>query len=378
MPQNMHKNKYDFFLVIPRGFEDIAVLEIQRLKSHLEQVDEVDIQKTKGGVELKAGIEFIIIAHYHLKIPTRILMRLIEFKFKDLPSLYNNLKKISWKKYLTQNKLSFEISSKNCRINHSKRVEDTLVDFFNKNRDAQTNENTQKIYLRGNENNWLLSLDLTGEQLWKRKTNNSQGLAPIKENLAAGILNIILYDLKLDHFENHALIDPCAGSGTFLEEAQNLFIPRRKETYFTFKDIPLIKGSLYLAKNNIQKIYESKTWDKIIGYDLNPVPELDIQQRDLFQRSKTPVEVTDQNRNIIILSNLPYGLRVTLERPISEYIVQITNIYKRAQYYFVINKDHRKDLDHSEFLKSYNIIDLLEFKNGNIPVLLVKLALKNH
>jgi 23S rRNA G2445 N2-methylase RlmL len=65
---------YELFLIIPPGLEDLAKEEVE-LKCPVS-----DIEVIKGGLILKADIDWISEAHLRLKIPTRILMRLTEFK----------------------------------------------------------------------------------------------------------------------------------------------------------------------------------------------------------------------------------------------------------------------------------------------------------
>jgi len=63
---------------------------------------------------------------------------------------------------------------------------------------------------------FTLYLDTSGEPLFKRGARAAQGEAPLKENLAAGIL-------KLSGWQpGTALLDPMCGGGTFLVEAAQI------------------------------------------------------------------------------------------------------------------------------------------------------------
>lgn len=389
------------FIVTPPGLELITENEVQKLFKIYKKLNKsvkndplINISVENGGISLNASLETIIYLTNHLQTCTRVLLRFHSFKFKDLPTLYKELKKISWKSWLPKStkKIEFNISVKNCRINHRGRIENTLNDFFSQKIRTTPDSSLDvfKVYLKGIENNFLLSLDLTGNPNWKRGTKDIskekelKAIAPLKEHIA----NAILQHIINTHSSNNspiAIVDPCAGSGTFLIEGnilkKGMKKPNSKKSY---EEIPLIKGNLFKLKKLLNPIIYHENIKEIIGSDLKKRESPLIIESDIFSPSEalldtisSLIEPEKGRRNIIVLSNLPYGIRVSLERPIKDYIIAIRKLARATTeksdwfFYFLISNSQYEKLKMDSEL-AQRIIKELSFKNGGIPVVLIQ------
>jgi putative N6-adenine-specific DNA methylase len=301
----------EFFIVVPIGFEDLALKELQyKFSKHF--VDEsFKANITKGGIELTCELIYGLKLNEILKIPTRILLRIKSQKCRDLPKLFNILKKINWKEFLLQHNVSFSISCHKSRIIHTGRIEKTATDalsaYFTANKIAQkslkSQAEDQAIFIRFENDDLTISLDTTGEPLYKRSEHVYRGKAGLRENYASAFL---LYLLGIADYSDNTLIDPMCGSGTFLKEARDFFnLSKRNYSYQNWTiqiDISLV---------NLDDIWNFK---QVIGYDRDDTvldkrdSELRISKQDFFKLKEIPPDT-------IYIMNPPYGKRIKLNSP---------------------------------------------------------------
>jgi putative N6-adenine-specific DNA methylase len=229
------------FLIIPPGLEDLALTEMK------EKLPEVKCTVLKGGIEVEANLEWMVNAHLLLKIPVRILLRITEFKVRDFPKLHQKMVKFPWKNYLSHPEPQWEITCRKSRIMHTGRMEETinkaLAEALVKQPLSQDwkrkNFSPQTFYVRLEDDLLTLSLDLSGDPLYKRNLQVIKGEAPLRENLAAALLVELFQGIS----EKVNLTDPMCGSGTLLLEAATYHLPLH-ERKFSFEEAPFFKGKL--------------------------------------------------------------------------------------------------------------------------------------
>ena len=103
-------------------------------------------------------------------------MRIGSFTSRSYPELYNKAKRISWELYVGfNNEVSFSVSSHNSRLHHSKNISDAVYDAIRG--DGQTWSGGEKeqrialeIFLRLSDDICTISIDTSGELLYKRGT----------------------------------------------------------------------------------------------------------------------------------------------------------------------------------------------------------------
>ena len=302
---------YQLFLVIPPGLEDLAQKEVE-LKCPVSQINIL-----KGGLELSADLDWIVTAHTELKIPTRILMRLTSFKVRDFPKLYQKFSNFKWNLYLSHPLPEWEISCTKSRLNHTGRIEETVKKALEEAMRKQPlgkdwekrNFTPQTFYIRIMDDELTLSLDLSGEALYKRGLQKIKGEAPIRENFAAAFSFEILKDLK----EPLNLVDPMCGSGTLLTEALTFFTPLHLRK-FSFEEAPFFKGRTIKIINNNKTL----PLKEAIGFDING-ELLNKVVKELNQ--SLPLKLTHEDSlknkiaedNSVIICNPPYGERIRIE-----------------------------------------------------------------
>ncbi len=157
-----------------------------------------------------------------LRSAIQVLVPLRTFKARDYERLYFQARRTNWHRLFTPDKtLRIDVNGQSPDLRHSQyvvhRVKDGIVDTFRKLaggvRPAIDKGDPQVhvvVHLHGPE--VTLCLDSSGAPLFKRGYRTEHGGAPIKEDLAAGILLMCGIEGSV------GLIDPMCGSGTFLFE----------------------------------------------------------------------------------------------------------------------------------------------------------------
>jgi len=151
-----------------------------------------------------------------------ILVEVATFPCHSEEQLYQSIKNIDWEDFLTiDQKFMVRATLNHSTIQHSQyaalKVKDAIVDQFREKigsrPDVDTRDADLHIGVHISNNKCTLSLDSSGQSLFKRGYRKQTGIAPINECLAAGIIDLIGFKGERDFY------DPMCGSGTFLIEA---------------------------------------------------------------------------------------------------------------------------------------------------------------
>ena len=308
--------KQTFFLQIPPGFEIIAQKELEHLFQRA-QMPLPEMKAEKGGLEFQYNIEEFLDLIAYLKIPNRVLLRLTSFKVRDVPKLFNKIKKFNWSPYLAGQEFDLKISTHKSRLfderKINKAIKDGVKQYFLAQEPAKKSQDKVKahkdwtLHCRIEDDLCQISLDLSGQRLGKRGYKEQSGMAPLRENLAAGLLWEIYLSLKQD--QKASLYDPFAGSGTLLLEAHELF---KKNTYrqFSYQFLPKISFKK-IELENFKGPFEA-----LLG------TEKDLGQFNRFKENINHLKAAispyhcayedfdPKIQDLFIVTNPPYGLRV--------------------------------------------------------------------
>ena len=219
-----------------------------------------------------------------LKVPTRILIRLKSFKCRDLPKLFKKIKNIDWSPFLTKTPESIKISCHQSRLFHTDKIEKTFVkaldDYFRgfppkkKFIDSAKNFPPVSVFIRFENDTCTISLDTSGDPLYKRNKRPFNGKAPIRENYGAALCYSLKKEIDLLNEKKKGsdfhLIDPMCGSGTFLLESTDWFKPNqiRKFSYYSYPCFNLTPPSVsFSSKENESKENNFSLFATAQGYE---------------------------------------------------------------------------------------------------------------
>jgi putative N6-adenine-specific DNA methylase len=300
-----------FFIQVAPGFEQIALEEIKSKYPHLSSI----FSQVAGGLEGKVLIEVGFSLNQYLKIPNRILLRIDEFKCRDLPKLYNKVKKMDLRFFNYGQEFTFHISANKSRLFDDRKIKQTLIDGLKANYQAYPpkkkvakmlqQEKSWNLFCRFQNDNCTLSLDTSGERLGKRGYKKSSGLAPLRENLAAGLWFFMTFDMDL---RNKKILDPFAGSGTFLLEAQ-LFNKKVTTRRFAYQALSEVTCNQEINKEVSLELSGIELNDDQYECLHKNLSDQDIKAT-LFHKNNLEVNEEHVSQVDIIISNPPYDKRV--------------------------------------------------------------------
>ncbi len=359
-----------FYLIVPPHFEELALAELEeKWAIHFPEKTYQVLEKVLGGILIQTELALGCYLNKILKIPTRILLRWQEIKCRDFPTIYQKVLKLNWYEITGHPEIDFKITVHECRLMHTGRIEETFVkaykDYQKKFPLKKTWEkegwSTPTVFIRGQQDIFTISLDLSGEALYKRERPLVKHQATLRENFAAGLFYFALK--HLDKKDNLFVADPMCGSGTFLWESSNFY--RFSKRTYAYEHSPLYKIVQQSAKPRI----ESTLTSKIVGRDQNSTlienlktewVDLDIPQLWETEDASSPESHPDID---LVLCNPPYDERIKLSMTYSELVVHLKRKYPNALIgvlMSVMKKNHEK--------AKLNPKTKLSFSNSGIDV----------
>ena len=314
--------EHTFFATTPPGLESLCAQEIATLPTDIK-----DAEIVPGGVEFRCRLAGCYAANLHLRIPNRILMRLTDFKATNFRQLEKKVLQFPWELHLSpSSELDFSVKTRHSRLFHTsaitKRIETCIRQRIPSPSSGKPGlskkKDRQRLYVRAVDDHLSLSLDSSGELLFKRGLKHDVGKAPIRETLAAAILKLTGYD------GSQPLLDPMCGSGTFSLEAAMLAgnIPPGFYRDFAFMKWPAFREPQWhhlkqKAANDIMRItspliftsdqdMKRTTELKKISGKFEWLHGVQVDTHDFFRL--TPRDVTE-TPGILVL-NPPFGVRL--------------------------------------------------------------------
>jgi putative N6-adenine-specific DNA methylase len=202
--------------VVPPGLEDAAAAELTALGCPAGS-------RLRRAVRFHSDLAGFYRLHLQARLPFRLLRELARFPCHSKDDLYNGVQRAAdWGRWLPPG-TSFRVDATGTApgLNHSHysalQVKNALVDLQRQLWGARSSVDLDNpdlalhLHLGGGEA--ALSLDGSGGSLHRRGYRPAMGLAPLKENLAAGLIGLTGWDGSMP------LVDPLCGSGSLLIEA---------------------------------------------------------------------------------------------------------------------------------------------------------------
>lgn len=211
-------DKYDMnslFASTARGLEELLKSELERLGAHACKV-------VQGGVHFQGDDRLLYQSLLWSRLASRILLPLNEFRVHSDLDLYLGVQAIDWTSIFGVDKtFAVHFSGVNEEIRNSQygalKVKDAIVDSFTRKIDQRPTVAKQQPDIRINvflqREMASVALDLSGEGLHQRGYRDLTGQAPLKETLAAAIVQ------RSGWQPGTPMLDPMCGSGTLLIEA---------------------------------------------------------------------------------------------------------------------------------------------------------------
>ncbi|QSI77501.1 THUMP domain-containing class I SAM-dependent RNA methyltransferase [Niveibacterium microcysteis] len=311
----------NFFSPCPRGLEPLLADELTALGAQY-------VKPVHGGVAFAGDWALCWRVNLESRIATRVLWRVAERGYRSEDDIYTLAREQAWEKCFSVDRTLriyvTAIRSPLRSLNFTTlRVKDAICDRFRDVRGRRPSINTEapdiRVYAFLTAETCTLYLDTSGEPLSRRGFKRAKHEAPLKENLAAGIL-------KLSGWQpDEALLDPMCGSGTFLIEAGliALDIPPGAERDFGFERLHSFDPVAW-KRQRTMALQRRRPADDVRLYgadiDMRAVDAARYNLReagldDLAQfRTSDILKLEAPESRGVLLCNPPYGVRLTAPR----------------------------------------------------------------
>jgi len=311
------KQRFQYFAPCPRGLEPVLVKELAALGA--ENVSAVD-----GGAAFAGDWLLMQKANLYSRVASRILWKLSEKPYRGEDDIYKAARSIAWPELFDVGcTIKVNVTAIGSKVRSldfiALKVKDAICDAFRAKVDERPSVDTatpdMRIHAFLTERVATLYLDTSGEALFKRGYRQETGEAPLRENLAAGILGLAGWT------PDENLLDPMCGSGTFLVEAALIArnVAPGIARHFAFEQFTQHDEARFEAlRTEAKAAVRRDTVGKIFGSDVDPqlleaaaanlaaagvADMVTLEQADALERTApTPTGV--------LVCNPPYGIRL--------------------------------------------------------------------
>ena len=295
---------FQFFATCPRGLEALLADELLAQRA-------LKIVVTDGGVSFEGNLETMYRVNLHSRIATRIMSRVGQGSYTSEEDIYKATFKLNWPSWFKVNQtIRVKVTGVKCPLKSldfvTLRIKDAVCDRFREEGALRPSVSVRdpdvRIHAYLTQDQYQLYLDTSGAPLYQRGFRDVSVIAPLRENLAAGIIMLSGW------IPGTPFLDPMCGSGTFLIEAAMMAVnqpPGMKRT-FGFQKLTSFDEGLW-------KKIETEAMNK-----MKPIEFLDIYGSDMDLRA---VRVARHNLKVAGLEEVAKVMQsdfIKLEPPASE------------------------------------------------------------
>lgn len=296
------------------------------LSDELKALGATDVLQGNRMVSFKGDNEILYKANFCCRTALRILKPFYKFRSSDADDLYEQIKSYDWEQLMTPDK-TFQIDSTvySDNFRHSRfvtyRVKDAIADYFmekyQKRPSIRLTAPDLKFDVHISNDEVTISLDSSGDPLYKRGWRVAQTDAPINEVLAAGIIKLSGWD------GNSNFVDPMCGSGTFLIEAALIAANINPGVYR--KDYAFQRWADYDSEL-FESIYNDDSQErefkfKIYGVDIAPkavaIAKANVKSAGMGKlievENKAIQDWDTAPEKGVLITNPPYGERISAD-----------------------------------------------------------------
>ncbi len=279
----------------PEGLEKSLAEEILNLGGS-------NINTYKRFINFECDFETFYRVHFYSRLAFRFYREIASFNCYDKQSLYEGVRdSFDWLNWLHFDQtFNVQVTGRTSSLSHTHftalEVKNSITDLqqavWNKRSNISLDNPDFIIHLHLNNNKAILSLQSSVESLHKRGYRPAIGNAPLKENLASGLINMTKWNGKVP------LIDFMCGSGTFLIEAVNQFlgVPINIDQVYLFENWLDFRKDIYINEKN-------KAKNKIINYEKLPtIIGCEINKK-VFEQANVNISLAGLENYIELMNN---------------------------------------------------------------------------
>ncbi len=306
-----------FFCPCPRGLEPVLAEELAALGA-------ADVLAVEGGVGAGGPFELCYRINLHSRIASRVLWRIAQFSYRHEDDVYRSVRALDWRAWFSaEHTIRVNVSATGSPLRSldfiTLRIKDAVCDRFRadtgKRPSVDTVDPDVRIHAYFDASAATLYLDTSGEPLFKRGLRVAGGAAPLRENLAAGILKLAGWTPDV------ALVDPMCGSGTFLIEAAEMTLGRApgSRRAFAFEKLALHEPGEWAALRDEARaqerpatplpIHGSDLYGDVLKIARQNLVHAGLQEAVTLKQANV-LELTPPPGGGVLVTNPPYGVRM--------------------------------------------------------------------
>ena len=325
-----------FFAPCPRGLESVLAAE-------LEQLGAASVQGRDGGVQFQGDWRICYRVNLESRIASRVLWQVASQPYASEADIYDDTRALPWNEWFSPGlTIRVNIAALKCPLRSldfvTLRIKDAVCDKFREMAGRRPSVDTvlPDIRIHGflDARKFSLYLDTSGDALFKRGLRQHAGEAPLRENLAAGILYLAGWRPGIP------LLDPMCGSGTFLLEAAQI----------SFDIAPGLRRSFAFEK---LKRFDKELWNSLKDAAIarqKPRMPLPIFGSDLYGdaladaranlsaagfaemvtlKQANVLEISAPSPSGFLVTNPPYGVRIGEQQTLAELYPKLGDVLKK-------------------------------------------------
>ncbi|MDT8364154.1 MAG: THUMP domain-containing protein [Nitrosomonas sp.] len=325
-----------FFATCPRGLEAVLAEELGRLN--------VAVSKPlKGGVAFQGDWATCYRINLESRVASRVLWQVAQGSYRDENTIYEMAYALPWQTWFTsQHSIRVNLTAIKSPLRSldfvTLKIKDAICDKFRQQGSLRPNVDTANPDMRIHgfleQNQLTFYLDTSGDALFKRGLRQSHGEAPLRENLAAGLLALAGWT------PDKPLLDPMCGSGTLLLEAAQIAcrIAPGIGRCFAFEKLCFFDAALWsdLKQKAITRqrppVFHNIYGSDLYGYALADAHN-NLNHAGLAEcvhlKQANVLEISAPAPSGILLTNPPYGVRVGDSQDLLELYPRLGDALKR-------------------------------------------------
>ncbi|MBI4207006.1 MAG: class I SAM-dependent RNA methyltransferase [Betaproteobacteria bacterium] len=325
-----------FFAPCPRGLEAVLAGELTALGAR-------EVKTVDGGAAFAGDMALCYTANLESRVASRILWRVGDARYRSEDDIFAAARGLSWSDWFdVRRSIRVNVSAIRSPVKSldfvTLRIKDAVCDAFRVVRGRRPDVNTAspdiRIHAFLTRDEATFYLDTSGEALFKRGWRVAGGEAPLRENLAAGILRLAGWQ------PDTPLFDPMCGSGTFLVEAAMiaLDVAPGLARPFGFEKLENFDATRWRALREQAKarrrpsrllpIHGSDKFGSVLALARENLDASGLQ--DTVQLKQVDVlESSPPAESGIIVMNPPYGERLASEDDLGAFYPRLGDTFKK-------------------------------------------------
>ncbi len=301
---------------MPRGLEDLLLQEVKSF--HIKEATAVP-----GGVGFAGDWQTCYRVNLQSRIASRVLWRIAEFDYRDENDVYAAAKAVDWPAFFSvERKIRVNVTAQKSPLKSLEfatlRIKDAACDRFRdalgRRPDVDRAAPDVRIHAFLEEKRGVLYLDTSGEPLFKRGWRVGQSDAPIRENLAAGIIRLTGWQ------PGEPLLDPMCGGATLLVEAAAMARGRAPgaRRNFAFEKLKVFDEKLFTSMKEEKSETQKQPDLQLFGSDSDPealkaarrnLAEAGVERWVKLEQSDVLQRAAPAPAGVMVM-NPPYGERM--------------------------------------------------------------------